>query len=106
MSPELVINVGQFFGLKSLATRAAARTLIAELAVARQPAVLDFQEIESVSRSFVDELNNFVTTAKPNVRLVNLNSDLEQLLAIVRKTANRKSRVTYDSIADAELLTL
>jgi hypothetical protein len=106
MSPEKVINIGSFFSLHSLATRAAARTLITELSRSSVPTVLDFQEIESVSRSFVDELNNFLATAKPNVRLINLNCDLEQLLAIVRKTAARKSRLVYDGLSDAELLTL
>lgn len=101
-----MINVGKFFSLRSLATRAAARTLIVEVQAASQPVVLDFQEIDSVSRSFVDELNAFLASTKQKVQLLNLNDNLEQMLAIVRKTARRKSRVTYDSLADAELLTL
>lgn len=106
MSPKTVLNIGEFFGLQGIATRDAARTLIAEISRSEQPVVLDFRAIVSVSRSFIDELNAFLTSTKQKVQLLNLNDDLEQMLAIVRKTARRKSRVTYDSLADAELLTL
>jgi anti-anti-sigma regulatory factor len=107
MSPEKVIDVAEFFQLFSLATRQAARNLFQEInAFPEHSIILDFKAIVSVSRSFLDELNNFLQSSEKDIRLFNLNDDLQHLLQIVRETAENKDRVTYDSLADAELITL
>jgi anti-anti-sigma regulatory factor len=107
MSPEKVIDVAEFFRLFSLATRQAARNLFQEInALPEHSIILDFKAIVSVSRSFLDELNNFFQSSEKDIRLFNLNDDLQHLLQIVRETAENKDRVTYDSLADAELITL
>ena len=107
MSPEKVIDVAEFFQLTSLATRQAARNLIQEVAsLPEHSVILDFESIVSVSRSFLDELNNAIQSSEKNIRCFNLNDDLLHLLNIVCETAAHKERVTYDSLANAELITL
>ena len=107
MSPEKVIDVAEFFQLSSLATRQAARDLFQDISsLPEHSIILDFKSIVSVSRSFLDELNNSFRSSEKSIQLFNLNDDLLHLLEIVRDTAENKDRVTYDSLDNAELIML
>ncbi len=104
---DRIINVAKFFRLSNIATRHAANNLAKAISKDhKKQIVLDFYDIESVSRSFFDQLNdlkkNSLKTKK--IKFINLNNDLEKLLTIV--TANTSKKMSYPSMKNVTYATV
>lgn len=62
-----------------------------------EPIYLDFSEVKFISRSFTDELLNFLSwlkarKAKVNVRIFNLKPNLKKMVKLVKKSKERTKR--------------
>lgn len=105
-----VINLYEFAGSSSLATRQIAREIfdlvLQELA---KNIVLDFSQIEHASLSFFDELNskkNQLKSVGKNIEFEGLNEDLKNIFGLVTKNFRSSSKITYPSVANVEVVTI
>lgn len=105
-----IINLSEFFKSSSLISRQAARELFD--VISRMPeevVVLDFLAINFATRSFFDEFNSKMSQLKllgKQVEFVNLNENVQNLFAVVVRTAQSKSSLAYASVANVQVVNL
>lgn len=85
MSATRTINVLEFTGTELLSTRNSANRLMDYIESRNLPSqILDFNGIESVTRSFFDQLSARMSRSQVKVMLVHLSPDVKSMLAIVK----------------------
>ena len=103
-----VVILREFFGSSALATRQSARDLFDAIKfMDEQRIVLDFNGIESTSRSFFDELLSrepYFKMLSKEVSFDNLSIDLEKMVALVRNSDHQSMQ--YQTTGKATLVTI
>lgn len=107
---DRIIDISKLFSSQSLVTRQAARdlfTLIAQMP--ENPIILDLSQIDFASRSFFDEFNSYENEFKlsgKKVKMINLNDNLAPLFKMVKESSKTISNISYDSIANAKVISI
>jgi len=105
---DRIVPLREVFETSALATRQSARDLFELIqATEEENIVLDFAGIETVSRSFFDELlsrEKYFRLLSKNVIYENLSPDLEKMMEVVRTSDTRS--MTYRTIGNASMTTI
>lgn len=82
------IVLGEFLNVSLLSTRATARELMKQIKTLRLSVVLDFEDIEFASRSFMDELNILVKESRwTRYTYVHMNEQVRRMKNLVERSA-------------------
>jgi anti-anti-sigma regulatory factor len=107
---DKIINISELFSSHSLVTRQAARDLFALIShMPDNSIILDLSQIDFASRSFFDELNSYESKFRllgKKVEIININDNLISLLQLVKERAKTMSSISYESIANAKVITI
>lgn len=105
-----VINISDLFSSNSLITRQAARDLFTYIShMPENSIILDFSQIDYASRSFFDEFNSYESKFKllgKKVDITNINDNLASLLKMVKENAKSMSSISYESVANAKVISI
>lgn len=61
----------------------------------QEPIYLDFDEVKFISRSFTDELLNFLSwlkARKANIKIINLKPNLKKMIKLIKKSKEKTKR--------------
>lgn len=105
---DRIIHLREVFESSALATRQSARDLVEMIQTMSEENIhLDFSQIETVSRSFFDELiarEKYLTTRGKDLSYDNMSPDIAQMMHLVRTSDTRK--MPYEKIGNAVLMTM
>ena len=107
---DKIINISELFSSYSLMTRQAARDLFTYIShMTENSIILDLSEIEYASRSFFDEFNSYESKFKllgKKVDITNINDNLVSLFQMVKEKAKTMSSISYESMANAKVISI
>jgi hypothetical protein len=107
---DKIINISELFSSNSLITRQAARDLFTYIShLTENSIILDLSQIKYASRSFFDEFNSYESKFRllgKNVDIKYINDHLASLYQMVKENAKSMSSISYESIANAKIISI
>lgn len=97
------IKLAKVFDVTALNNRATARKLVKKIKNAWSDTIfLDFTDIDFASRSFLDELNAYLSHIDKEVKKANMSPTVRKMDKLVQKPKDRSKTTYNNSKADSE----